>query len=86
MSAYAEISMLKWELARITAERDHYLRERTSLIEQHENCRLVRQSLLDIISALKAEIAGCHAILTRWHTVFNEMADRIRRRDNGSIV
>ena len=86
MSAYAEISMLKWELARITAERDHYLRERTSLIEQHENCRLVRQSLLDIISALKAEIAGCHGILTRWHTVINEMADRIRRRDNGSIV
>ena len=86
MPAYVEISMLKWELARITAERDHYLRERKSLIEQHENCRLVRQSLLDIISALKAEIAGCHAILTRWHTVINEMADRIRRQDNGSIV
>ena len=86
MSAYAEISMLKWELARITAERDHYLRERTSLIEQHENCRLVRQSLLDSISALKAEIAGCHAILTRWLTVIHEMADRIRRQDNRSIV
>ena len=86
MSAYAEILMLKWELARITAERDHYLRERTSLIEQHENCRLVRQSLMDVISALKAEIAGCHAILTKWHTVINAMVDRIRGRDNGSFV
>ena len=86
MSAYAEILMLKWELARITAERDHYLRERTSLIEQHENCRLVRQSLMDVISALKAEIAGCHAILTKWHTVINVMVDRIGGRDNGSFV
>ena len=86
MSAYAEILMLKWELARITAERDHYLRERTSLIEQHENCRLVRQSLLDVISALKAEIAGCHGILTKWHTVLNAMVDQIRGRDNESVV
>ena len=78
--------MLKWELARITEERDLYLRERTNLIEQHKNCRLARQSLLDIISALKAEIAGCHAILTRWHTVINAMVDRIRGRDNGSFV
>ena len=86
VSAYAEISMLKWELARITEERDHYLRERINLIEQHENCRLARQSLLDVISALKAEIAGCHAILTRWHTVINAMVDRIRGRDNGSFA
>ena len=78
--------MLKWELARITEERDLYLRKRTNLIEQHENCRLARQSLLDIISALKAEIAGCHAILTRWHTVINAMVDRIRGQDNGSFV
>ena len=78
--------MLKWELARITEERDFYLRERTNLIEQHENCRQARQSLLDIISALKAEIAGCHAILIRWHTVLNAMIDRIRGRDNGSFV
>ena len=58
----------------------------TNLIEQHENCRQARQSLLDIISALKAEIAGCHAILIRWHTVLNAMIDRIRGRDNGSFV
>ena len=83
MSAYAEISMLKWELSRITAERDHYLWERTSLIEQHENCRLV--SLLDVISALKIEITGCHAILTKWHTVINAMVVRIRGRDNESF-
>ena len=78
--------MLKWELARITEERDLYLWERTNLIEQHENCRQARQSLLDIISALKAEIAGCHSILIRWHTVLNAMIDRIRGRDNGSFV
>ena len=58
MSAYAEILMLKWELARITVERDHYLRERTSLIEQHENCRLVRQSLLDVLNAMVDWIRG----------------------------
>ena len=58
MSAYVEISMLKWELARITEERDHYLRERTSLIEQHENCRLVRQSLLDVLNAMVDWIRG----------------------------
>ena len=58
MSAYAEISMLKWELTRITEERDHYLRERTSLIEQHENCRLVRQSLLDVLNAMVDWIRG----------------------------
>ena len=58
MSAYAEISMLKWELARITEERDHCLRERTSLIEQHENCRLVRQSLLDVLNAMVDWIRG----------------------------
>ena len=78
--------MLKMELSRITEERDHYLRERTDLIEQHKNCRQARQSLLDIISALKVEIAGCHAILTRWHTVINAMVDRISGRDNGSFV
>ena len=50
--------MLKWELARITEERDHYLRERTSLIEQHENCRLVRQSLLDVLNAMVDWIRG----------------------------
>ena len=86
VSAYAEISMLKMELSRITEERDLYLRERTDLIEQHKNCRQARQSLLDIISALKVEIAGCHAILTRWHTVINAMVDRIRGRDNGSFA
>ena len=58
MSAYTEISMLKWELARITSERDHYLWERTSLIEQHENCRLVRQSLLDVLNAMVDWIRG----------------------------
>ena len=78
--------MLKWELARITEERDLYLRQRINLIEQHENCRLARQSLLDVISALKAEIAGCHAILTKWHNVINAMVDRIRGRDNESVV
>ncbi len=86
VSANVEILMLKMELSRITEERDHYLRERTDLIEQHKNCRQARQSLLDIISALKVEIAGCHAILTRWHTVINAMVDRIRGRDNGSFV
>ena len=86
VSANVEITMLKLELSRITEERDHYLRERTDLIEQHKNCRQARQSLLDIISALKVEIAGCHAILTRWHTVINAMVDRISGRDNGSFV
>ena len=50
--------MFKWELTRITEERDHYLQERTSLIEQHENCRLVRQSLLDVLNAMVDWIRG----------------------------
>ena len=78
--------MLRMELSRITEERDHYLRERTDLIEQHKNCKQARQNLLDIISALKVEIASCHAILTRWHTVINAMVDRIRGRENESFV
>ena len=86
MSANVEIVMLRMELSRITRERDHYLRERTDLIDQHKNCKQARQNLLDIISALKVEISGCHAILSRWHTVINAMVDRIRGRENESFV
>ena len=86
VSANVEIVMLRMELSRITKERDHYLRERTDLIDQHKNCKQARQNLLDIISALKVEISGCHAILTRWHTVINAMVDRIRGRENESFV
>ena len=86
VSANVEIVMLRMELSRITRERDHYLRERTDLIDQHKNCNQARQNLLDIISALKVEISGCHAILSRLHTVVNALVDRIRGRENESFV
>ena len=62
----------------MTGEWDRYLWERNHLVDQHQDCLVVEQNLLNVVAALKAELHSWCEILLRLHLVINSLIDRAR--------